>query len=70
MLPAHPNDKLFSVLLPSLVHGLDKFWMKVKPLPPTVLAVAMPRLIDDIHLVAAVSQRDVANGEVLAAQLS
>jgi hypothetical protein len=42
--------------------------VEVKPLPPAVLAVAVPRFVDDIHLVAAVNERDVPDSEVLPAQ--
>ena len=55
MFPAHTYDKRFAVFTPHLVHNFHKFGVVVQPIVPTIFAVPVPRLIDDIHLVAAVS---------------
>lgn len=65
LLAAQANDKLLAVFFPRLIDRRDKLGMEVKPLPPTVFAIRMARLIDDIHLVTTVNERDVPNREIL-----
>jgi hypothetical protein len=40
--------------------------MEIQKLPPTILTVAMPRLIDHVHLVTASFERYVPDSEILA----
>ncbi len=57
------------MLAPRFVNHLYQLRVEVHPLEETVLTVSVPRRIDDIHLVAAVGQRDVSDSEVLPAHL-
>ncbi len=57
------------MLTPRFVDCLHQLRVEVHPLEETILTVSVPRLIDDIHLVAAVGQRDVSDCEILPAHL-
>lgn len=65
MFPAHPDDELFAHLFVRCNQRLDKFTVRIEPVPVARLAIAMTRFVDEVQLVAAL-KRNVANGEILA----
>ena len=68
MFTTQTYNEFFSVLSPRFIHRFHKLGVEIHPLPETVRTVSVPRLIDDIHLVAAVGQRNVTNSEIFTPQ--
>jgi hypothetical protein len=65
MLPAKPFHRPTSLGPEHLVRDFDQLWMDVEPVEPTVLAMAMPWFVGQVHLVFTVFQEDVTHREVL-----